>query len=181
MSASYDWDSFFADDNRVLFTAPESVYNDVVKPFRDSAGLYMIWMSSSFGDIGLWEVNFDENTVFTEADYDAVAKYSKPWLITNPVLPEPDPLPDPILDPVPDPILDPILDPEPEPDPIIEYSPEPEPDPIVGYIPERRRRRRERERDPIIGDPDLRPRRPRRRSRSRYSSIQDMFFSRYRF
>ncbi len=78
----YDWDKWFSVGGRVEYTASDYVTENIIRPFQYENGIQMIRMSST--DDGLWDTHFDENTVFTQADRDAVAKYSSPEFEAKP-------------------------------------------------------------------------------------------------
>ena len=102
----YDWDKWFSVGNRVEYTASDYVTENIIRPFQYANGIWMIRMSST--DDGLWDTHFDENTVFTQADVDAVAQYSRADLMPKPspyppYSPSPSPSPAPIATPSPSP------------------------------------------------------------------------------
>ena len=78
----YDWDKWFSVNNRVEYTASDYVTENIIRPFQYANGIQMIRMSST--DDGLWDTHFGEDTVFTQADADAVAKYSSAEFFPKP-------------------------------------------------------------------------------------------------
>jgi Ca2+-binding RTX toxin-like protein len=106
----YDWDELFSTNNRVEYTASDYVTENIIRPFQYENGIQMIRMSST--DDGLWDIHFDENTVFTQADVDAVAKYSSSQFEPKPspyppYSPSPTPTPTPTPSPAP-PVSEPV-------------------------------------------------------------------------
>ena len=81
---SFLW-SEWLEDGVIKYGASEATRSESIIPLRDTLSISMIWM----GDLGTgpWEANFPEGTVFTDADYDELAKlgYTKPDPIINPI------------------------------------------------------------------------------------------------
>ena len=79
---SFPW-SEWLEDGVIKYAASEATRSESIIPLRDTLGIWMIWM----GDIGTgpWEATFPEGTVFTDADYDELARlgYTKPDPIIN--------------------------------------------------------------------------------------------------
>lgn len=89
---SFLW-SEWLEDGVIKYGASEATRSESIIPLRDTLGIWMIWMGEE--DTGPWEANFPEGTVFTDADYDELARlgYTKPEPVINP--------PDPIINPIP--------------------------------------------------------------------------------
>lgn len=81
---SFPW-SEWLEDGVIKYGASEATRSESIIPLKDTLGIWMIWMGEE--DTGPWEASFPKGTVFTDADYDELARlgYTKPDPIINPI------------------------------------------------------------------------------------------------